>query len=95
MTGQASYSMHAQARLQCRGIPPLVIELLLDHGEEERTDGGFIRYFTKSSRRRVSRVLGGRRMLAMIEPFLDCYVVEGDNGKLVTAGHRYARIRRN
>jgi hypothetical protein len=95
MRSQASYSLHAQSRLQSRGIPPLVIELLLDHGEQERTRGGFIRYFTKASRRRVSRALGGRRLMAMIEPFLDCYVIEGDNGRLVTAGHRYTRIPRN
>lgn len=86
---------HAQSRVQARGIPAIVIELLLSHGDETRTRDGYIRFFSKGARRRLARALGGRRSLALLEPFLNCYLVEGDNGNLVTAGHRQTRIQRN
>jgi hypothetical protein len=89
-----SFSRHAEARLQQRGIPPFVIELLERCGSTTRCGGADLLYFDKQARKRLERELGGARSLRLLEPWLSVYAVINDNGGVVTAGHRSKRINR-
>lgn len=86
-----SFSHHAATRMQQRAIPPFMIELLERFGTEERCGGADRIFFDKAARKRLERHLGGRRSIRHVEPWLDVYLVVGDNGKLVTVGHRLKR----
>ncbi|WP_461656726.1 hypothetical protein [Methylorubrum aminovorans] len=83
--------IHAQERLQQRAIPPLVIELLEQFGSPIRTYGAERLIFDKTARRRLTRYLGGLRM---IEPWLTVYAVVADDGCLVTASQQRRHHRR-
>jgi hypothetical protein len=85
---------HAQERLQQRAIPPLVEGLLHEFGTAMRCGGADKIFFDKAARRRLQAHLGGARGLRTIEPWLNVYLVVGDDGKTVTAGHRQGRFRR-
>lgn len=87
-------SGHAKARCQQRGIPPGVVQLLYTYGAEVHDKhGGVILYFDKSARRHMARDLG-RQFVRRLEPLLDAYVIEME-GRVITAGHRYARVTRH
>lgn len=85
---------HAADRLQNRGIPPIVIELLERFGASTRCDGAEKLYFDKQARKALRHHLGGDRSLRLIEPWLGTYLVLGDNGRVVTVGHRTKRMNR-
>jgi hypothetical protein len=89
------FTRHAQARLQQRAIPPLVVELLERVGSATRADGADILFFDKAARKRLRRHLGGERSLKPVERWLNVYVVVADGGPVVTAGHRHRRIQRD
>jgi len=85
---------HAQVRCQQRGLPPGVLDLLYEYGEEEHDKhGAVILYFNKKARRRMARDLGWQ-FLGRLGPFLDAYVVEAE-GWIITVGHRHSRITRH
>ena len=85
----ASFTAHAARRLQQRAIPPHVVDLLELCGSIERCGQADKLFFDKAAKRRLTRHLGGKRGLKLIEPWLSVYAVIGDNGKIVTVGHRY------
>ncbi len=85
---------HATVRRQGRGIPPFVIDLLLEQGACARHAGADVYYLDKAARRRLRRALGDR-IHAALEAYLDAYVVLGDDGRVVTAAWRTRRLRRN
>lgn len=89
-----SISQHAQHRLQQRAIPSLVLDLLEECGSVARTRDGESLYFDKAARRRLRHRLGGERGMRLIEPWLGIYAVIGDQGLVITAGHRQRRLRR-
>ena len=83
---------HAQARMQQRGLPPLILHWLDDYGAESYDGhGGTIRHFTKRSRRHLERDVG-REPVRRMHEFLDAYAIYGSDGVLITAGHRFRRI---
>lgn len=83
---------HARARLQQRGIPPLVVERLLDFGREEHDhQGGRIVYFDRRARARLEKAVGGETY-RRIERHLDAYAVVAETGEVITVGHRTHRI---
>jgi hypothetical protein len=84
---------HATARRQGRGIPPFVVNLLVEQGACARHDGADVFYIDKEARRRIRRALGDR-IHAALESYLDAYVVLGDDGRVVTAAWRTRRLRR-
>lgn len=88
-------SRHARARCQQRGIPPLVVDLLLEFGSRERAGAGMTRVFLdKGARRRVKAYAG--TLAGVLEQHLDVYLVVNDaDDVLVTAAHRLERIRRH
>ena len=81
---------HATERSQSRGIPPFVMNLVMDHGRRAFRDGAEVFFLDKSSRKSIRRELG-RKLYARIEDQLNVYVVAND--QVVTAAHRLKRMR--
>lgn len=85
---------HTTARAQQRGIPPLIDQFLEAYGQEQHDGhGALILYLNKESIRRMERDMG-RRPVARLSEWLDAYKVRTTDGKTITIGHRYRRIRR-
>lgn len=86
-------ALHARTRMQQRGLPPLIVNWLDDFGREVHVPGGAtIRHFDKGARRRLERSVG-REPVRRMHEYLDAYAVYSTDGTLITAGHRYARVR--
>jgi hypothetical protein len=83
---------HAMQRLQQRGIPQMVIELLERFGSSMRCGGAERVFFDKPARRRLQAHLGGARGLRAIEAWLRVYIVIGDNGQVITVAHQQDRF---
>jgi hypothetical protein len=89
------YSDHARVRMQQRGVPPLIVEWLLQYGAQVYDHrGARIRYFDKKSRKRIRRAVGDIALRRLHELF-DCYAVVAEDGTVVTVGHSYGRIRKH
>jgi hypothetical protein len=71
-----------------------MLELLERFGSEMRCGGADRLFFDKAAIKRLQLHMGGRRSLRHVEPWLNVYIVVGDNGRLVTAGHRTKRFNR-
>jgi hypothetical protein len=89
----ANSTRHAQARIQQRGIPPLVIELLERFGSSMRCKDAERLFFDNSARRRLTAHLGGHRGLSVIDRWLDVYAIVADNGTVVTVAHKTKRFK--
>lgn len=92
-TPRVACTAHARVRMQQRRIPIETLNLLNDYGDEARTRNGWIIYFGKRAKHRMERAgltpcsNGSRKQL-------DCFMIESDDGPIVTAGYRYRRLRR-
>ena len=79
---------HAQARLQQRAIPPLIVDWLCKYGcRFQGFNGTTVCFFDKQSRRYLASEVGHvvvRRLADMMDAYL---VLSGDS--IVTVGHRY------
>ena len=85
---------HAKIRGQQRGIPPVMIDLLLQFGVAVSAgDGANKLFFDKSARRKVESYFGP--LASLINQHLDFYAIVGANDQVVTVGHRLERIRRH
>lgn len=89
-----TFTMHAETRIQQRGIPPMVIDLLMQFGSASRCGGAERFMFDKLALKRLRRHLGGDRGLKLIDRWLKVYAVIGDNGQLVTAAHKHSHFYR-
>jgi hypothetical protein len=85
------YTAHAQARCQQRSISSEVVDALLSYGERRRHQGADVYYLTKAARTRAAGALGTRYQ--RMEKALNSYIVVGDDGQVITAGHRYRRLK--
>jgi hypothetical protein len=85
---------HAQARCQQRGIPPLLIDLLLQFGATEDAGGGTCKLFFDKKARRKLRAYAGP-VAPLLDQHLDVYAVVSSDDSLITVGHRSERIRRH
>ncbi|MBB4199648.1 hypothetical protein CCR94_07235 [Rhodoblastus sphagnicola] len=84
---------HAQRRLQQRGIPPVIVNLLDQYGAVERSRGADTLFFNRAARDRMTRAHGGRS-IAGIEKWLGVYAIVSDEGSLITVAHRRRRFKR-
>jgi hypothetical protein len=86
---------HAKTRQQQRGIPPIVVDLLLDYGTEVRAPGQQVtkRYFDKPARRRL-RIYAGR-LAHLLEEYLDYYAVISNDGKVITVAPLVKRVKQD
>ncbi len=88
-------TQHAVVRMQQRGIPPFVVECLLDHGKVQHDHhGGRILFFDKAAWRRATKNALAKARVEL-EKYRRSYVVLGSDGAVLTLGHRYKRIRRH
>jgi hypothetical protein len=82
---------HAAVRSQQRGIPRIVLDLLLQFGCHEYDHAGAeIIYFDRRSKKSVMSYTGG--LISRLSDHLDSYAVLV-GGTVVTVGTRYKRIR--
>ena len=87
-------SDHARVRMQQRGIPPVVLDCLLEYGRITHDHhGAQIIYFDKAARRRLGSA-GIPRTRVDIEKHLNAYAIVAGDGTVMTVGHRYRRINR-
>jgi hypothetical protein len=87
-------SKHAAIRSQQRGIPPLLIDLLIQFGSTEPAGGGASKVFLdKTGRKRLKAYAG--QLAAALKPHLDAYAVLSPDGQIITVAHRLERIRRH
>ncbi len=86
------FTHHAQARMQQRSIPMSAIDVLMEYGEARRHHGADVFFLTKKSRGRVLKDFGKSAFLKL-EKALDAYLVVGDDGTLITTGHRHHRLK--
>lgn len=83
---------HASTRQQQRGIPTLVVDLLINYGTVERAGADAASYyFDKASRRQVLAYAGP--LSRAIEQYLDYYAIVGDDGHVITVAPRLKRIK--
>lgn len=83
---------HAAVRQQQRGVPRLVIDLLLDYGVEESAGAGVRTvYFDKPTRRKVLAYAGP--LAPALTPFLDYYAVVGPDEQVITVAPRLGKVR--
>jgi hypothetical protein len=87
-------SRHAEERAQQRGVPPLITTWLLAYGEANFDGhGGVVRYFTRTSIRRMERELGAAPVRRLWE-YLRCYLVQSSgDGTVITVGKRHKNRR--
>lgn len=90
---EMAMTLHARRRLQQRGIPHFVVDLLDQFGATERCGGAERLYFDRAARARLNRTHGDDGM-ASIEKWLRVYVVVSDSGALITVAHRRRRLQR-
>lgn len=85
-------TQHAMIRMQQRGIGRLTIDYLLDHGRETYSNGGAkIIYFDKHTRLKLmANVSKSDRVV--LEKQSDAYLIIGEDGNVVTVGHRTKRL---
>jgi len=91
--GRDRCSTHARRRMQQRCISFRRMDAAITYGDEHRTHSGYIYFLSSRTCRRLQRTLppAEAREIARFE---NCYVVEDDDGTIVTVGHRTKRIRR-
>jgi len=91
--GQA-LGTHARVRMQQRGIPPEVVEALLQCGRVQHDHhGGRIVFFDRSTWQRACRG-GFNELVREAGRYRRAYLVLGDDGMVRTVSHRYRRIKR-
>ncbi len=83
---------HARTRCQQRGIPAVVVDLIVGFGAEVRTHGASKYYLDRKARSDLRRAVRSQA-LRQVEHKLNCYVVVADDGVLVTTAPRTKRIR--
>ena len=88
-------SRHAEQRMQQRGIPRQAVDVVLAYRRVSHDHhGGCVVWLDKRARDRLRRE-AGRRMLRLLDKHLNAYAVtDPADGKVLTAGRRYWRIRR-
>lgn len=83
-------TIHSEVRGQQRGVPPIIVDLLLQFGVREHdASGGEILYFDKRSKKKVEIYAGG--LFGKLNEHMDAYAVIA-SGKLITVGSRFKRI---
>ena len=85
-------SKHAAVRQQQRGIPPVVVDLLLDWGCAVPAEGeDCTRYFfDKNARRSIKAHYG--QMASQVSRYLDCYAVVSEEGRVITVAHQIKKF---
>jgi hypothetical protein len=85
---ELNLTQHAEKRSQQRAIPLPMLDILYLYGEEVPQKGGS--HLLRLNRRSIKTI---RRDLKSVLDHLDSlastYAIEGDDGAMITVGHRY------
>ncbi len=86
-------SVHAQVRTQQRGVPPMIVDLLMQFGSRVSSgDGTEICFFDRRARKHIHAYAGG--LFSRLNEQMDAYaVVSGE--KVMTVGTRYKKLNRS
>lgn len=86
-----SLTRHAQKRLQQRGIPESLVDVLIDFGHTSKTSKGCeIVFLTQRDKRQIAGSLPKHNSCTRVG---NTYLVLDPSGNVITAGHRYRRIK--
>ncbi len=85
-------SRHARSRMQKRSISPIAVELIQRHGKSVRSHGANKYFLDKQARKQIEKKIGKQAYLRL-KDLLDIYVVESDDGEVITVAHRRRKIR--
>ncbi len=85
---------HATCRAQQRSIPPAIVNWLLEFGAVEYSHDARKRFFDKVARKRMEKALG-HEIVDRLGDLLNCYLVESQEGTIITVAHRTGRIYRH
>ena len=84
---------HAAVRIRQRAIPPLIVDWLLEFGATKHDKhGAEIKFFDKTSRKKLSKKVGNLIVGALSKQLSTYLVVQNDC--VITVGYRTKRIRR-
>lgn len=82
---------HAKIRQQQRGIPQIVVDLLIEYGTEAHAGSCVTtHYFDKAARKRLQVYAG--RLSGLFEEYLDYYAIVAD-GSVITVAPRIKKVR--
>lgn len=85
---------HAKVRAQQRGIPPIVVDLLMRFGQREKAGDGLSKVFMdRPARKKVCAYAG--QLASILSEHLDAYLIVMPNNTVITIGHRLKRIKRH
>ena len=83
---------HALIRQQQRGIPQIVIDLLIEYGAQAHAGARVTtHYFDKAARKRLHTYVGC--LSGLFEEYLDYYAVVADDGSVITVAPRIKKVR--
>jgi len=87
---------HGEIRQQQRGIPSVIVDLVLKYGSREYDHrGGVVKYLNRRGRKVIEQNMGSDFVKRHSDQ-MNVYVVQSaTDGRVITCGHRYARINRN
>jgi len=85
-------TIHASTRMQQRGIPPAIVQWLIEYGATDYNGSTCRRYFDKAARQRLCRDLGVQ-IVDRLGSLMNCYLIESQQGEVVTVAHRLNRSR--
>ena len=85
------FSRHGSRRKQQRALPSDAIDLLETYGREFRRRGACVYLFGKQERSRVRAAIGSDGYKS-IERKLNGFVIESDDGMIITCGYRTRRL---
>ena len=83
---------HAEIRSQQRGIPPLIIDMVISYGKIIQRRGASVYFLDKMTRRILKRAIGSIAY-KRLDDLLDAYVVVASDGTVVTTGKHYKRLK--
>lgn len=87
---------HGEVRQQQRGIPSVIVDLVLRYGSREYDHrGGVVKYLDRRGRKVIEQNMG-RDFVKRHSDQMGVYVVQSvTDGRVITCGHRYAKVHRN
>lgn len=87
---------HGELRQQQRGIPSVIVDLVLTYGSREYDNrGGITKYLDRRSRKAIEQDKG-REFVKRYSNQMNVYVVQSAiDGRVITCGHRHTRINRH
>ncbi|WP_175899382.1 hypothetical protein [Burkholderia vietnamiensis] len=89
-------SKHGGIRQQQRGIPTVIVDLVLTYGSHEYDNrGGVTKYLDRRGRKAIEQDMG-HDFVKRYSNQMNVYVVQSAvDGRVITCGHRHTRIIRN